>query len=372
MAKSIPKSRLHITYRTRIDGATVPQKLPLRLLVLGNFYGGHPGPIPEQDDLPTDLWTFHPNASLGSRTVKSLKGSARIDDFMKGMQVMAPISTPDLVSVLYGRVGPCDVQLKLGAITRDDKNKAISAKVGFRGVGKIAGQKSDPTNMVGSFKGNVFIEGEADAEVLNEEDGVYKLKVAAKATARGVVTGDISGRLGATGDDGEYRGQAIDIKLAPGADPADPKGTIPPAPTGDSFEFTFQAKPENNRARISVAEPVPVYLTLPIDGLDCFSPEHVAARVPEIHRLSLIKKLLQRLRTKIANSYVFSQQLGAIIRDPDQVAALDKIQTALTTSQYKHLAMVPAKPDADPPQPPTPAPPTTPDVPPTTPEPPPS
>jgi hypothetical protein len=45
MSKPVPRSRLNITYRTRIDGVPVKQKLPMRFLVLGDFSGGWRAPV---------------------------------------------------------------------------------------------------------------------------------------------------------------------------------------------------------------------------------------------------------------------------------------------------------------------------------------
>src|SRR6478609_5580637 len=39
ISKAVPRSRLNITYRTRIDGQVVRKELPLRLLVAGDFSG---------------------------------------------------------------------------------------------------------------------------------------------------------------------------------------------------------------------------------------------------------------------------------------------------------------------------------------------
>src|SRR5690606_33631017 len=39
ISKSVPRSRLNIKYRTRIDGQVVPKELPLRLLIAGDFSG---------------------------------------------------------------------------------------------------------------------------------------------------------------------------------------------------------------------------------------------------------------------------------------------------------------------------------------------
>lgn len=88
----IYKSRLTITYRTNIDGQAVPQKLPLRILVLGDFSGrGWKNPAaagaPKQKQEAGDR--------LENRRVISIKRGTRVEDVMADMGITVPIPSYD-------------------------------------------------------------------------------------------------------------------------------------------------------------------------------------------------------------------------------------------------------------------------------------
>jgi type VI secretion system ImpB/VipA family protein len=74
---------LNITYRTRIDGVPVKQKLPMRFLVLGDFSGRH-------------------EDKLEDREIQSVKPGMNLDSFMNEMKVMAPIEATGLDTIVAG------------------------------------------------------------------------------------------------------------------------------------------------------------------------------------------------------------------------------------------------------------------------------
>ena len=49
MTKPVPRSRLNITYRTKIEGTLKKVKLPMRFLVLGDFTSGNEAPLDDRE-----------------------------------------------------------------------------------------------------------------------------------------------------------------------------------------------------------------------------------------------------------------------------------------------------------------------------------
>lgn len=84
-SKSVPRSRLNITYRTRIDGRVVQKELPLRLLVAGNFSGrgvkGLFGAASPGRDLPL----------LDRRPMYAIGKSGNLESVMKLMRIGLPV-----------------------------------------------------------------------------------------------------------------------------------------------------------------------------------------------------------------------------------------------------------------------------------------
>lgn len=89
----IYKSRLTITYRTNIDGQAVPQKLPLRILVLGDFSGrGWKSAAAKAGAATKNPAT---GDRLEDRRVISIKRGTRVEDVMADMGITVPIPSYD-------------------------------------------------------------------------------------------------------------------------------------------------------------------------------------------------------------------------------------------------------------------------------------
>src|SRR3954463_9155567 len=83
MTKPVPRSRLNITYRTKIEGTPKNVKLPMRLLVLGDFTGANDAPLDERD-------------------VQSIMPGMQLKSFMQELNVTAPIEPKQLQQSLKG------------------------------------------------------------------------------------------------------------------------------------------------------------------------------------------------------------------------------------------------------------------------------
>lgn len=164
MSKPVPRSRLNITYRTRIDGVPVKQKLPLRLLVLGDFSGGNPD-------------------KLENRPVRSILAGMRLDSFMEEMKVTAPIDDRALATRLPGQL-ECTIR---GTIKKElEGGKAV---IKLEGKGLVTGERAH--NGLGSFSGEVSVRGEVEAPLVDEKVTITDPKL----TVEGKVEGDITGTI---------------------------------------------------------------------------------------------------------------------------------------------------------------------------------
>ena len=275
MSKPVPRSRLNITYRTRIEGEPKKVKLPMRFLVLGNFSGKN-------------------ESLLSERPMQSLLPGMRIDSFMQEMKIAAPIEPRDLAMTLVGKL----TGTITGVFKKPPEATDTTATVKLTGKGEVAGRGKD--NGLGDFAGEVTLVGEHDFTL---ENGSIKLAA-----------------------DGEK------IKLqAKGK--VEPPGDFDAGITG-AVDGTVEVVIKENTASsgldtsIDLGSPVAsddvkVALTIPLRSIADFRPDALAARVPEIRRLVLLRRLVLELRGYISGNPL----LGVALREE-----LDKAQAELAAA----------------------------------------
>ncbi len=98
----IYRSRLTIKYRTNIDGVPVPQTLPFRLLVLGDFTGGKP---PADYAHAAQYAPLTEDRLLPNRRIVSIRRGMQVDSIIEEMNVAFPIpkSTDPALKLLSER-----------------------------------------------------------------------------------------------------------------------------------------------------------------------------------------------------------------------------------------------------------------------------
>lgn len=251
MSKPVPRSRLNITYRTRIDGVPVKQKLPMRFLILGDFSGGCLD-------------------KLESRPVRSIKPGMKLDSFMKEMKLSAPIEEPSLASRLMGTLE--------GRITGKIKKELPGGKaiVQLSGSGTVSGERE--LNGLGDFSGEVMISGDIEVPLASEKVTIENPILTIAGSVDGGVTGKIAAKITCT-----FAPRVVDV---------------------DSLGGTVTAQ-------------VPVQLAIPIRSLRSFSPEHIAASVPEIRRLMVMRRLLVEMRSSISSRSELRNVLKAVLESPE-------------------------------------------------------
>lgn len=274
MTKPIPRSRLHITYRTKIDGTPKKARLPMRFLVLGDF-------------------TAHDRRSLGERKVHSIMPGMDLGSFMSELQLSARIDEPDLQQTLPGKF--------VGTITGKWKAKDEAKKKGtlkISGVGEVFGDIRD--NGFGSFRGQVQVSGELTVD-LDKNKNIDLNKLAGKVFKGGTVR--IFGKVeperdtffGTTGLSGN-----IEV-WAPN------KGEYVPQPLAQvTVDEILDGMPEDDPElvlgpTVLSSDSVEVHLTIPLRKMGHFKPVHLAAMVPEIRRLVLLRNLALETRNYLAN-----------------------------------------------------------------------
>jgi predicted component of type VI protein secretion system len=251
MSKPVPRSRLNITYRTRIDGQPVKQKLPMRFLILGDFSGGSAD-------------------KLESRPVRSIKPGMKLDSFMKEMKLSAPIDDPRLATRMMGKLE--------GRVTGKIKKELPGGKalVHLSGTGTVSGERK--LNGLGDFAGEVRISADVEVPLANEKVTIQAPLLHVQGTVEGGLTGRIDAKITCTFEPG-----VVDVDALGGA----------------------------------VAGEVPVALTIPVRSLRSFSPEHIAASVPEIRRLMVMRRLLVEMRSSISSQSELRAVLKSVLESPE-------------------------------------------------------
>lgn len=164
MSKPVPRSRLNITYRTRIDGVPAKQKLPLRLLVLGDFSGGS-------------------HLKLENRPVHSILPGMRLDTFMEELKVTVPIKDRTLATRINGQL-QCVLHGSIKKQLADDK-----VVIRLEGKGTITGEHA--VNGLGSFSGEVVVTGEVEAPLKDEKVTITDPRLTVTGKVEGEITGDV-------------------------------------------------------------------------------------------------------------------------------------------------------------------------------------
>lgn len=264
MSKPVPRSRLNITYRTRIEGEPKKVKLPMRFLVLGNFTG--------QND-----------ALLGDRPMHSLLPGMKIDSFMHEMQVAAPIDDPELREQVVGVLSATVT----GKLKKNPEEGDTSGVVKITGIGKVEGDGKD--NGLGSFSGDVAIEGEAEFPL---EDGQVALSGPVEVELK------IKGKVEPPGDFDAGITGVVDTKI---------KVEIKENLASDDVDTNIDI-------RSPIGSEVSVDLTIPLRSINDFRPTQLAANVPEIRRLVLLQRLVLELRGYISGNPELRDMLKAELR----------------------------------------------------------
>jgi predicted component of type VI protein secretion system len=262
---------------------------------------------------------------LENRPVQSIKPGMKLDSFMKEMKLSAPIDDPRLATRIMGTLE--------GRVSGKIKKELPGGKalVHLSGTGTVSGERK--LNGLGDFAGEVRIAADVEVPLVSEKVTIEAPLLHVQGGVEGGLTGRIDAKVTCTFEPG-----VVDVDALTGA----------------------------------IAGQVPVALTIPVRSLRSFSPEHIAASVPEIRRLMVMRRLLVEMRSSISSQSGLRTVLKGVLENPElpklrewliaNYAQLQLSATVRGTPAADELAqgsgaaqLPPSKPPASTPPPATPA-----------------
>jgi predicted component of type VI protein secretion system len=300
--EQIFKSRLTITYRTNVSGTVQQEKLPYRVLVLGEFSGRSL----RQDDLLPDLT---------KRPVRSIKRGTTVNDHLSEVVPTWRVPQGDafhaLRSAVPGQVVFDSVRcvIPVGALDRGEgKGYSLSGTAHFTSSVEDNGMCDVAGDLVvgGTLKVNI------QDKVATAEDATLLLFGVVSGNyvdpATGKITGVVTGHVNQS------------IRVAAGAVKMRPASELPGAPDeGDSKTRIFAIEVGS--------QPAQAERSIPFPSIEAFTPDAVAASIPEVHRLRVIKQLLLELQSGLRNRPELRKQMKAML--PGYGESKDKISEKL-------------------------------------------
>ncbi|HKO53050.1 MAG TPA: type VI secretion system contractile sheath small subunit [Polyangiaceae bacterium] len=323
--ESIFKSRLTITYRTNIDGPVVQESLPYRLLVLGEFSGRAMRRESGDASLLPDL---------AAREVKSIKRGTTVDDHLKESVPTFRIPKDDptfksLRSRIPGHVSGQHAdhaevicRVPVGAIKRSEGGA-------FPLSGKVRFKSGMSENGLCELEGDLRVGGQLTVTIANKIVTPVSAKLsvcgALRAHYKDPATDKIVGIVSVFIDEELSLPTATAIKLVPREDESAAAGQ--PSPV-NAFDIQF--------------DPILVTVerTLPFSTMDSFSPDAIAAAIPEIHRLQVIKQLLTDLQSGLRNRPELRKLVKTMLPayGADQAAQTEKLAPFVALKSWAEAA----------------------------------
>ncbi len=282
---SVPLSRLNIKYRTRIDGQVKQKELPLKLLVAGDFSGRGVGDQQRgrsKRQLPL----------LDKRVIHVIGRAGSLESVLANMRIGLPVPghlTYERDFVLEGKANVLLEKRKDEVLVLLRSAQIEGAEVESGGSPK-AGAKSNYRGEIHSF-------------------GLVPLTV-----------GSASPPAGPTGQ-AKFEDLAgwVEPKSRQPGEPPTMFELLPPTQERPSSEVSFEFVPGSDPnelllERSTVELNVPIKVTvrarqvIPLMKIADFEPDRVAAAVPEIRRLLVLRWLVSQARSMIASNPVLRKK----------------------------------------------------------------
>ncbi|MDI1434521.1 type VI secretion system contractile sheath small subunit [Polyangium sorediatum] len=292
------KSRLTITYRTNITGTPQQEKLPYRVLVLGEFEGRSKrtaGLLP----------------ALSERNVRSIKRGATVDDHLTEIVPTwhLPKALSHLKSSLPGTVTldriVCTVPS--GAIARKEAGK-------YPLTGKGHFESTPEQNGLSRVDGELIVGGTLDVKSI---DDAGNLEVqGATITFSGEVAGDTidpSTRKKVGLVTGLLRNRVVALDAA-----SVPKPEAEDSDDDDVSKGRVYVLPLTTPLKVSAER------TVPFASMKDFTPDAVASSIPELQRLRVIKLMLLELQSLLRNRPELRAQMKRALASPEGLKELQK------------------------------------------------
>lgn len=292
------KSRLTITYRTNITGTPQQEKLPYRILVLGEFEGRSKraaGLLPE----------------LSERGIRSIKRGTTVDDHLH--EIVPTWHLPKTLSFLKSSL-PGTVTLDRivctvpnGAIARKEAGK-------YPLTGKARFESTVEQNGISRVDGEVLVGGHLEVSAI--DDGGNLTVESATITFSGQVAGD-------TVDPSTRKKVGLVTGLLRNRQVPIAKDKLPASLAADGDEV------DNTKGRefvLPITTPINVSAerTVPFASMRDFTPDAVASSVPELQRLRVIKLMMLELQSMLRNRPELRAQMKRALASPSGLKELQK------------------------------------------------
>lgn len=328
ISKSVPRSRLNITYRTRIDGQVVPKELPLRLLIAGDFSGR--GKVQPPD-------TKKPLPPLAQRVIYSIGKESTLEGVLSRARVSLPIPSNLRTDRRLSLLGQATVRV--------EKTKNASGSVEF-----LLSIKSSMIEHAIELKANTDLAAPtalaSDTKLYSGE--VLSLGSFSIATAKDALP--VAPTVPAASDppiepiekwrlaqEGTNKVLALETaKTWKSAVPIEMCGnvTAPVSPAGEPpslmevngkttvyfcFEDDFEAMLDGDsrdavefRVRIIIPQ-AQARRGIQVASMASFTPERIAMSVPNIRRLLVVRWLLSQGRSLIGSNPALRAQVKSML-----------------------------------------------------------
>lgn len=272
------RSRLQITYRTNISGTPVPLKLPFRVLVMGDFQSADQRTVEGMD--------------LRNRKIRSIQmgaADANVPAFMKELTpwMRVPKAMRHLEAHVPGKVSLTALSFPVPA---DSDYDATSHEAVVQVTGKASFKSTLADNGVCDF--TTFELAVSGTMTVVKGPPVAFKPGAVNLTLTGSVQGDILDRV--TKKPTGVLTALFATQDAPGA-----AFSVDPTLltlTAEATTYTVTATAATTTFDAHAVR------TIPFQSLEAFSPDQVAANIPELHRLRVLRDLVLELQSTVKNN----------------------------------------------------------------------
>jgi predicted component of type VI protein secretion system len=353
ISKSVPRSRLNITYRTRIDGQVVPKELPLRLLIAGDFSGR--GKVEKKDQKPLP--------PLSQRVIYSIGKDSTLDGVLSRARVSLPIPLNLRSDRTLSLLGQATVRVeraknKDGAVgyLLSVKSSLIEHAVELTQVAPATASRSEVASDTKLYSGEVVSLGSFAISSVDKADlpAAPTAPASADAKAEPIQKWNL-GRASATKavDAGIIWKSEVDVRVSGNV-------TAPVSPAGEppnlleivgtaALYFVFDEDIETafgahgrDAAEFRVRFMIPkaaAHRGIQVPNMTSFSPERVAMSVPNIRRLLVVRWLLSQGRSLIGSNPALRAQVKDMLTlEENRLNARKAIAKALPTEYAANLA----------------------------------
>ncbi len=348
---AVPRSRLNITYRTRIDGRVVPKELPLRLLVAGDFSG-------RAKSLAGPGQAIRPLPMLDKRLMYSIVGGTTLEGALGRARIGLPLPTTLALTRSFALRGQATVRVER-TVGQTGEPEYLLSLLGttISSAVELSAKGSEPAADSKAYEGE--LRSVSQFKIVGQgqpagDEQASTTQSGAPAGASGALVAwtrasaqrakRLSGTHTWVGDAKELGGW-LEVADPPTGEPPnmfeiaatlEQKSGTPGGPGAipqiafhfeQELETAFTGKDrEAVELRVEITcERVTGKRSIPVSDMSAFTPERVAYAVPEIRRQLVVRWLLSQARSMISSNPVLRNTCKEMLFDaPEGLVNLRK------------------------------------------------